>query len=106
MINFIFLIRACEAIEPCLFVAYFLIVFPTADSCVESNLDIHIFIHNMDSISTIRRKEIWRIRRGGQSTNRIFRGKIDGIWEQSRGISVSFMRTGSIINGNGRYIQI
>ena len=33
---------------------------PTKDS------DIHL--HNMESIRIIRRKEIWRIRRGGQST--------------------------------------
>ena len=64
-------------------------------------LESLIFLHNMEIIRIIRRKKIWRIRMVGQSTNRIFRGKIDVSWEQIWGISGFFMRVGSIINGDG-----
>ena len=48
---------------------------------------------------------MYRIRRGGKITNRIFRSKRDSRWEQMRGIACYLIRTGSIINGDGRYIQ-
>ena len=38
----------------------------------------------MERIRIIRKKEIRRIRTGGQSTNRIFRGNRDGSWDQKR----------------------
>ena len=38
----------------------------------------------------IRSKEIWRIQRGGQSKNRIFRGNINVRWKQIWGIAGSF----------------
>ena len=102
IIKSLFLIRACGAIEPCIFVAYYSTMFPTAVSSVEPTFQRHIFPHNMESIRIISRKEIWIMRRGGQITNMIFRGKRDGIWEHIWGISVSFMQGGSIINGDGR----
>ena len=77
-------------------------MFPTAVSSVESTFQRHIFIQNMESFRAISRKDIWRIRRGGQGTNRVFRGNIDGSWEHIWGISGSLMRGGSIINGDGR----
>ena len=81
MIKFIFLIRACGAIEPYIFVAYFFTMFPKAVSSVDSTSERHILLHNMESIRIIRMKEICKIRRGGKITNRIFRGNIDGSWE-------------------------
>ena len=102
IIKLIFLIRACGSTEDFIFVAYFLIMFPTAVSSVHPTLERHIILHNMESIRIIRRKEIWRIISGGQSTHRNIRGNIDGIWEQIWGISGSFMRVGSIINCDGR----
>ena len=94
IIKFLFLIRACGVIGPCLFVASYLTMFPKAVSSVDPTFERHIFLHNMESIRIIRRKEIWRIRRGGQSTNIIFRGNRDGSWEQIWGIAGSFMRGG------------
>ena len=92
IIKSLVLIRACEAIEPSLFVAYYLTMFPSEVFSVEPNFQMHIFLRNMDSSRSINREEIWKIRRGGQSTNIIFRGNRYGSWEQIWGISVSFMR--------------
>ena len=102
IIKFLFLIIACVSIEPYLFVASFLAMFPTEVSSINSTLERHIFLHNMESIMTTRRKEIWRIRRGVKSTNIIFRCSIYGSWEQIWGVSGFFMRVGSITNGDGR----
>ena len=88
------------------FCRIFFIVLLTEVSSVHPTLDTHIYINNIESIRIIRRKEIWQTRRGGQSTKRIFRGNRDSIWEQIWGISGSFMQAGSIIKGNGGYIQI
>ena len=54
----------------------------------------HIFLHNRGSIIIIRRNEIWQIRIGGQSTNIISKGNLDGIWDNIWGIAGSFMRAG------------
>ena len=62
----------------------------------------HIFIHNMNSIRIMIRKEIWQIIRGGKITNRVFRRNRDGSWKQIWGISGSFVRAGSTINGDRR----
>ena len=105
VIKFIVLIRACGAIEPCLFVASFLITFDTAVSSFHPTKERKIFIHNMESISIIKGKDIWLIRRGGQITERVFKGNQDGSWEQIWGIVGTFMQDGSIIKGYGRYIQ-
>ena len=48
---------------------------------------------------------MWQIRRGGQSNRWFFRGNIYGRWNQVKGIMGSFIRAGTIINGNGRDIQ-
>ena len=96
------LIILCGSIEPFLFVAYVLAMFPTTVSSVHPTFQRHIFLHNMESIRTISRKDIWLIRRGGQSTTIIFRGNRDGSWEQNWGVSSSFMRKESIINVDGR----
>ena len=52
------IIISCGAIEPCLFVASFLIIFPTAVSAVDSTFQRQIFLHNMESIRTISRNDI------------------------------------------------
>ena len=64
-------------------------------------------IHYMVRVMIIRSydKELWIIRRGGQSTSRVFRGNIYGIWKQIRGIAGSLIWAGTIINENGREIQ-
>ena len=77
-------------------------MFSIVVSSVHPNSDRNIHIHNMESIRIISRKEIWRIRRDGQSNNSILRGNIDGSWDQIWGISGSLFQAGSIIKGNGR----
>ena len=84
------------------FCSIFLTIFTTEVSSVHPTSERHIFIHNMDSISILRWKKIWRIIGGGQSNNSIFIGNRYGIWDQIWGIPGSFMRTGSIINGDWR----
>ena len=104
--KFLVFIRACGSIEPCIFETSFFNMFHTTVSSVESTFQRHIFLQNMESIRIISSKDIWQIRRGGQGTNRFFRGKRNVSWEQIWGISGSLMQGGrSIINGNGRYIQ-
>ena len=73
---------------------------------MQHTLESHTFLHNMEIIRIIIRKDIWLIIRGGKSTNTISRGNRDGSWEQIWDISGSFMWAGSIINGDGRYMQI
>ena len=75
IVEFLVFVRSCGAIEPCLFVAYYSTMFPTAVSSVDPKFQRQIFLHNMESSRSISRKEIWKIRRGGQGTNRVFRGK-------------------------------
>ena len=74
-------------------------MFPTAVSYVDYTFQRHIFLQNMESFRNIIRKDIWKIRRGGQGTNRVFRGNINGIWEQIWGISGSLVREGRCISG-------
>ena len=105
MIKYLVFIRACGAVEPCLFVASFFTMFTKTVSAVHPTFQRHIFLHNMESIRIISMKDIWKIRRGGQSTNRIFIGNRDGSWEQIWSILGSFMWGGSIINGDGRCIH-
>ena len=102
VIRILVFVRARGAIDPRLFVAYFFVMFPTEVSSFFPATARLVFLHNMDKISITRRNEMWLIRRGGQSTDIIFRGNIDGIWDQIWGIASSFMRERSIINGNGR----
>ena len=82
-------------------------MFPGAVSSFHPDMLRIIFIHVMRRVRIIisQEKELWRIRRGGKSTNIIFRGNINGSWNQIWGISGYFMRAGSIINDNGRDIQ-
>ena len=103
-IKFLVFIRAHGAIQPRLFVASFFIVFPRAVSSFHPDTVRLVFTHCMGRVRIIRRyeKESWRIIRGVQSTNIIFRGNRDGSWEHIWGIAGSFMRAGSIINGDGR----
>ena len=102
IIKFLGFIRARGAIEPCLFVVSFLIMFPTSLYSFQPSKEIHIFLQDMESIKITRRKEIWIIRRGGQSTKRILRENRSGSLDQIWGIAGYFMRVGSIIKGNGR----
>ena len=88
------------------FCRIFFTMVPTAVLFVEPTSERHIFLHNMDSIRIIIRKEIQKIRRGGKITNIIVRGNIYGSWKQILVISSSFMRAGSITNGDGRQVQI
>ena len=106
IIKLLVLIRAFWEIEPCIFVASFLIMFTTVVYYFQPTKGRHIFLNNMESIRIISRKEIWLIRRDGKSINIIYRGYRDGIWEQIWGILGSLMQARSIINGDGRYIQI
>ena len=71
-------------------------MFPTAVSSVGYTFQRNIFFKNVESISTISRKDIWKIIRGGQVTNRFFRGNRDGRWDQIWGISGSLMRGGGL----------
>ena len=80
--KFIVLIRACGAIEPCLFVASFLTMFHTVVSYFKPTKEMQTFIYTMESVRLIRRKDIRIIRRGVQITKRITIGNRDGIWEQ------------------------
>ena len=100
IIKYLVLIRACGAIEPCIFVAYFSTMFPTTESSVHPTFQRNIFLCNMESIMTISRRDICWIRRGGQSTNRIFKGNRYVSWENIWGISSSLS---SMVMG-GRWI--
>ena len=55
-------------------------MFPTAVYSVNPIFKRHTLFYNMGSIRIIRRKEMWLIRMGGQSTNIITRGNRDGSW--------------------------
>ena len=77
-------------------------MYPTAVSSVEKTVHRQTFLQNMDIFLNISRKDIWKIRRGGHGTNRVFRGNINGSWEQIWGITGSLSQGGSIINGDGR----
>ena len=102
IMKFLFLIISCGSIKPCIFVTSYLTMFPIAISSVHPTKENQIFLHNMESISIIIRKEICQIIRGGQSTKRIFWGNRDIIWENILGVAVSFVLGGSTIKGNGR----
>ena len=106
-IKYIFFIRGRGAIEPCIFVEYVFIMFSTAVTSYNPSKERLIFNYYMGRVITIRRQEkyLCQIIRGGKSTDIIFRGNRHGNWEQIRGIACSFMRTGSIVNGDGRYIN-
>ena len=105
IIKFLVSIRVCGAIEHFIFVEYVFTMFPTAVSYVDPTLEMHIFIHSMESIRIIISKEICIIRRGGQITNRIFIGNRDGGWGNISGISGYFILARSIINGGVRYMK-
>ena len=77
-------------------------MFTTSVSSLKLSTVRLVFLYNMESIWIIIRKDIWKIRRGGKITNRIFRGNIYCILENIWGITGYFMKVGSIINGNGR----
>ena len=96
------LIIVCGVIEPCIFVESFYIVFSTAVLYLHPTFYRHIFLHNMQSIRIIRRKDIFPIRRSGQMNKRIFQDNRDDSWDQIWGIAGYLMWTGSVINGNGR----
>ena len=81
-------------------------MFTTALSYFHPTKERYIFLHDMEIIKIIIRKEIWRIIRRGQITNIISIENIEGSWEHICGIMGSFMQEGSITNGDGRYIQI
>ena len=69
IITFLLHIIACGEIEPCLSVASYFTVLPTEVSSFVPNFERLILLHNMESIRIIIRKEIGKIRRGGQITN-------------------------------------
>ena len=104
VIKFIVFIRACRAIEPLLFIAFFIIMFLTAVSYFHPATVRIIFPHRMGRVRIIRiyEKWFWKIRRGGLSTIRTFRGNRDGIWDQICGTTGFLMQMGSINNGNER----
>ena len=108
VIKFLVFVRERGAIEPGLFIASFIIMFPRAVSYFHPATVRLICIHCMSMVRIIRRqdKESWQISRGVQSTTIFFRSNRDGSWKHIGGITGSFMWAGSIINGNGRQIQI
>ena len=57
-------------------------------------------------IVIIQDKNLWGVIRGGQLTNRVSRGNRNVIWKCIRGLSGYFVWAWTIINGNGRFIQI
>ena len=69
IIKSLFFVRAHGAIEPCLFAASYLTIFTTSASSADPTFQRHVFLHNMESSTIFSGKEIWRIRRGSQSTN-------------------------------------
>ena len=81
-------------------------MFPTALSSVDTTVHRQTFLQNMDIFLTISRKDIWQIRRGGQGTNRVFRGNRNGSWEQIWGITGSLRLGGGLSSMMmvGRYI--
>ena len=100
IIKFLVLIRACGEIEPCIFVVFFWPCF--LQHYPHPNLERNKFIHNIESISIIRRMEIWQIRRGGQITIRISE-KTDMTDGSRYGVHRALLcGEGSIINGDGR----
>ena len=102
IIKSLFFVRAHGAIEPCLFAASYLTIFTTSVSSADPTFQRHVFLHNMESSTIFSRKEIWRIRRGGQSTNIISEatemadGSIYGVYR------AILCRGGSITNGDWR----
>ena len=94
IINVLVFIRACGAIEPCIVVAPFNTMFHTTVSYMDSSFQTKIFLQNMESIRISSSKDIWKIRKGGQGTNRVFRGNRDGRWEQIWVISGSLTQGG------------
>ena len=51
-------------------------------------------------------KKFWGLGMVVKRNNIVYRGNIPGIWNHIRGIPSSFVWYGTIINGNGRKIQI
>ena len=84
------------------FCSIFFVVFPTVLSSVNPTKDRHIHLHNMESVSIIIRKDIWRIISSVQRTKRTFRGNRDIIWGQIWVIAGSFMWAGYVMKVNGR----
>ena len=56
-------------------------------------------------INTIYDKRLWGVKIGIQRTNRFYIFYINGVWKWIRGILGYFVQAGTIIYGNGRYIQ-
>ena len=85
------------------FVAYFFITFPRALSSFHPSTVRIIFLLLMAMVGIIRSyyRDLWRIRRCGQSTNTFFRVNRYGSWKQIMAIAGYFIQVGSIINGNG-----
>ena len=81
IIKFLALIRARGEIESCIF-SIFLIVFTTAASSFNPTRVRDIFLHIMEIIRIIGRKDIWKIRRGGKSTRIFLKGYRYGRWDQ------------------------
>ena len=102
IIKYIVLIRACWSIEPCIFVVYFLIMFPTAISSFKPTKERHIFLHNMEIIRIIIMKEIWRIRRVVKVLTYFYKKQRCQLGADL-GYGGIFIQVGSIINGNGKH---
>ena len=90
------------------FCSIFFVIFPIAVSYFNPATVRLIHIHGMTMVGIIRRleKDLWQIIRGGKSTNIVFGGNRYGSWKHIRGTPGSFLWYGSIINSNGRQIQI
>ena len=90
-----------------LFVVPFIIIFPGSVSYFNPDLVSIILLHDMGRVRIIIifKKESWRIRRGGQITNIVFRGNRNGSWKKIWVIQSFFIRAVSIIYVNGMWIQ-
>ena len=102
IIKFLFLIRACGATEPCLFVASFSTMFPTALSSVDSTFQRHIFLQNMESL----RPSVGRISGKSEGLFKVLTEFSEATDMESESRSRAYWDIlcggGSIINGYGR----
>ena len=91
-----------------MFCSNFSIMEPGAVSYCSSVMARVVTHDGMLSVRIIRtlHKQLWGIRRCIQHTNIVSIGKRNLIWKRIIGIPLSFVQAGTIVNGNGREIQI
>ena len=82
-------------------------MFPSAVSYFYPAMEMIIFLHGVEMVRIIRKKEneSWLIIWVVQFTNRVFRVNRNSICNQIRVITGSFILAGSIVKGTGGWIQ-